>query len=164
MLKTCSGHVSLHMLYSNNWVFTSKVGWGKGVCIIHVETQGNCQALEIREFSIFYTEFPLVAYDNFLIRHWVSFRTFSCIVTPFFHYNKRPFYSYGWKWCRRWPCFDTNLPALLCKSSYSYQRAKRVMSDSPALVDFAIGHVNFVLNLPYWQALFLGKIQTTEGL
>ena len=36
--------------------------------------------------------------------------------------------------------------------------------DSPALVDFAIGHVNFVLNLPYWQALFFGKIQTTEGL
>ena len=90
MLKTCSGHVSLHMLYSNNWVFTSKVAWGKRVCIIHVETQGNCQALEIREFSIFYTEFPLVAYDNFLIRHWVSFRTFSCIVKPFFHYYKRP--------------------------------------------------------------------------
>ena len=38
------------------------------------------------------------------------------------------------------------------------------MSNSPALVDFAIGHVNFVLNLPYWQALFFGKIQTTEGL
>ena len=63
MLKTCIGHVSLHMLYSNNWVFTSKVAWGKGVCIIHVETQGICQALEIGEFSIYYTEFPLVAYD-----------------------------------------------------------------------------------------------------
>ena len=164
MLKTCSGHVSLHMLYSNNWVFTSKVAWGKGVCIIHVETQGICQAWEIGEFSIYYTEFPLVAYDYFLIRHCVSFSTFSCIVTPFFHYYNRPFYSYGWKQGWWWPCFDTNLPALLWKSSYSYQRAKRVMSDSPALVDFAIVQVNFVLNLPYRQALFFRKIQTTEGL
>ena len=32
----------------------------------------------------------------------------------------RAFYSYGWKQGWRWPCFDTNLPALLCKSSYSY--------------------------------------------
>ena len=38
------------------------------------------------------------------------------------------------------------------------------MSDSPALVDFAIVQVNFVLNLPYRQALFFGKIQATEGL
>ena len=28
------------------------------------------------------------------------------------------------------------------------QRAKKVVSDSPGLVDFAIGLVNFVLNLP----------------
>ena len=31
---------------------------------------------------------------------------------------------------------------------YSFQRAKRVVSDSPGLVDFAIGLVIFVLNLP----------------
>ena len=38
------------------------------------------------------------------------------------------------------------------------------MSDSPGLVDFALGLVNFVLNLPDGQALFFGKIQITEGL
>ena len=31
---------------------------------------------------------------------------------------------------------------------YQVQRAKKVMSDSPGLVDFAIGLVIFVLNLP----------------
>ena len=44
------------------------------------------------------------------------------------------------------------------------QRAKKVMSNSPGLVDFAIGLVIFVLNLPNGQVLFLGKIQITEGL
>ena len=39
------------------------------------------------------------------------------------------------------------------------QRAKKVMSDSPGLVDFAIGLVIFVLNLPDGQVLFfLGDI------
>ena len=32
----------------------------------------------------------------------------------------RPFYSYAWNRGWGWPCFDTNLPALSCKSSYSY--------------------------------------------
>ena len=31
------------------------------------------------------------------------------------------------------------------------QRAKKVVSDSPGLVDFAIGLVNSVFNLPYGQ-------------
>ena len=44
------------------------------------------------------------------------------------------------------------------------QRAKKVMSDNPGLVDFAIGLVIFVLNLPDWQVLFFWKIQITEGL
>ena len=44
------------------------------------------------------------------------------------------------------------------------QRAKKVVSDSPALVDFAIGLVIFVLNLPDGQVLFFGEIQITEGL
>ena len=34
------------------------------------------------------------------------------------------------------------------------QHAKKVMSDSPGLVDFAIGIVIFVLNLPNRQVLF----------
>ena len=44
------------------------------------------------------------------------------------------------------------------------QRAKKVVSDSPGLVDFAIGLVIFVLNLPDRQVLFFGEIQITEGL
>ena len=44
------------------------------------------------------------------------------------------------------------------------QRAKKVMSDSPGPVDFAIGLVIFVLNLPDGQVLFFGEIQSTEGL
>ena len=44
------------------------------------------------------------------------------------------------------------------------QRARKVMSDDPGLVDFAIGLVIFVLNLPNRQVLFFGEIQNTEGL
>ena len=44
------------------------------------------------------------------------------------------------------------------------QRAKKVVSDSPGLEDFAIGLVFFVLNLPDGQVLFWGEIQITEGL
>ena len=44
------------------------------------------------------------------------------------------------------------------------QRAKKVVFDSPGLVDFAIGLVIFVLNLPDGQVLFFGEIQITEGL
>ena len=44
------------------------------------------------------------------------------------------------------------------------QRAKKVVSDSLGLVDFAIGLVIFVLNLPDRQVLFFGEIQVTEGL
>ena len=43
------------------------------------------------------------------------------------------------------------------------QRAKKVVSDSPGLVDFAIRLVIFVLNLPDGQVLFFGEIQITEG-
>ena len=38
------------------------------------------------------------------------------------------------------------------------------MSDSPGLVDFAIGLVNSVINLPDGQVLFFWEIQITEGL
>ena len=46
----------------------------------------------------------------------------------------------------------------------SWQRAKKVVSDSLGLVDFAIALVIFVLNLPDGQVLFWGKIKITEGL
>ena len=45
-----------------------------------------------------------------------------------------------------------------------YQHAKKVVSNSPELVDLAIGLVIFVLNLPNRQVLFFGEIQVTEGL
>ena len=44
------------------------------------------------------------------------------------------------------------------------QRAKKAVSDSPGPVDFAIGLVMFVLNLPDGQVLLFGEIQITEGL
>ena len=37
------------------------------------------------------------------------------------------------------------------------QRAKKVVSDSPGLVDFATGIVNSVLNLPDRQVKFFGE-------
>ena len=41
---------------------------------------------------------------------------------------------------------------------------KKVMSDSPGLLDFAMGLVIFVLNLPNGQVLCFEEIQITEGL
>jgi len=35
-----------------------------------------------------------------------------------------------------------------------YQRAKKVVSDSPGLGDFAIGPMNSVFNLPHGQVMF----------
>ena len=48
------------------------------------------------------------------------------------------------------------IPFLLC------QHAKKVVSDSPGLVDFAIELVIFVLNLPDGQVLFFGEIQIKD--
>ena len=44
------------------------------------------------------------------------------------------------------------------------QRAKKVASNSPGMVDFAIGLVIFVLNLSHRQVLFFGEIQIAPGL
>jgi len=44
------------------------------------------------------------------------------------------------------------------------QRAKKVVSDGPGLVDFAIGLVNSVLNLPDRQAKIFWRIKITEVL
>ena len=51
----------------------------------------------------------------------------------------------------------------LLKTFY-IQCAKKVVSERPGLVDFAIGLVIFVLNLPNGQVLFFGEIQIAEGL
>ena len=44
------------------------------------------------------------------------------------------------------------------------QRAKKVVSDSAGLVDFAIGLVNSVFNLPNRQEIFFLEIRITEEL
>ena len=44
------------------------------------------------------------------------------------------------------------------------ERAKKVVSDSPGLVDFAIGLVNFVINLPDGQVRFFEEFIITEEL
>ena len=44
------------------------------------------------------------------------------------------------------------------------QHAKKVVSDSLGLVDFAIGLVISILNLPDGQTKFFGGIQITEEL
>ena len=44
------------------------------------------------------------------------------------------------------------------------RRAKKVVSDSPVLVDFAIGLVNSVLNLPEGHANIFRSTKITEVL
>ena len=57
-----------------------------------------------------------------------------------------------------------SLKTLLREKYISKQRAKKVLPDSPGLVDLAVGLVTFVLNLPDGQELFLGEIQITARL
>ena len=52
----------------------------------------------------------------------------------------------------------------MSKCSSSLHRAKEVVFDSPGLLDFAIGLVIFVVNLPKGQVLLFGEVQITEGL
>ena len=47
---------------------------------------------------------------------------------------------------------------LKCKALI-LQRAKKVLSDSPGLVDFAIGLVNSVFNLPDGQVMFYEEFE-----
>ena len=44
------------------------------------------------------------------------------------------------------------------------KRAKNVVSDTPGLIDFAVGLVNYILNLPGWASGFFGGIQITQEL
>ena len=71
----------------------------------------------------------------------------GCAVREFVSTNQKPYVS-SLKFC----------------TVISQQHAKKVVSDSLGLVDFAIGLVIFVLNLPERQVPFLGEIQITEGL
>ena len=47
-----------------------------------------------------------------------------------------------------------------CKQA---QRAKKVVSDSPGLVDFAIGLVNSVFNLPNGQVMFFQEFKLQKN-
>ena len=49
---------------------------------------------------------------------------------------------------------DSYMAQKLSKFGISLQRAKKVLSDSPGLVDFAIGLVNSVFNLPDGLVMF----------
>ena len=46
---------------------------------------------------------------------------------------------------------------------FIYQHAKKDVSDSLGLVDFAIGLVNCVLNLPAEQVKFFGKFKLQKN-
>ena len=72
---------------------------------------------------------------------------------------------------------DKDVSCLLQKTRFFFsngkihrycKHAKKVVSNSPGLVDFAIGLRIFVLNLPDAQVLFFGEVQyiiiITEGL
>ena len=49
------------------------------------------------------------------------------------------------------------------KKKEAAQRAKKVVSDSPGLVDFAIGLVNSVLNLPDWQVKYFEELNLQKN-
>ena len=51
---------------------------------------------------------------------------------------------------------DRDVSNAYCRSS---QRAKKVVSDSPGIVDFAIGLVNSVFNLPDGQVVFFEEFE-----
>ena len=55
-------------------------------------------------------------------------------------------------------------PVHIAIMGHMSQGAKKVESDSPGLVNFAIGLAIFVLNLPDGQVLFFGEIQIIQGL
>ena len=48
---------------------------------------------------------------------------------------------------------------VLIGTPWNFQRAKKVVSDSPGLVDFAIGLVNSVFNLPDGQVMFFEEFE-----
>ena len=93
--------------------------------------------------------------SNSLVRLTASSHSVTCSL----HWHIIMFYwcSYltglvKWSSCNFVPV--DNIHVLL---SHQQQRAKKVVSNSPGLMDFAIRLVIFVLNLPDWQVLFLGK-------
>ena len=62
---------------------------------------------------------------------------------------------------KRWCLTSKSKSTLLNVHFFCYlrQRAKKVLSDSPGLVDFAIGLVNSVFNLPDGQVMFYEEFE-----
>ena len=58
---------------------------------------------------------------------------------------------------------DINLKVNFKTFQKNMQRAKKVVSDSPGLVDFAIGLVNSVLNLPDGQVKFFEEFKLQKN-
>ena len=62
-----------------------------------------------------------------------------------------------------WTTDITMKKALFLLSILPVQRAKKVVSDSPGLVDFAIGLVNSVINLPDGQMKVFEKLKLQKN-
>ena len=58
-----------------------------------------------------------------------------------------------------WSVIYANVLQGFSKLLCSAQRAKKVLSDSPGLVDFAMGLVNSVFNLPDGQVMFCEEFE-----
>ena len=59
--------------------------------------------------------------------------------------------------------FCINIIHLFTFILYGFQRAKKVVSDSPGLVDFDIGLVNFVRNLPNGQVTIFEEFKLQKN-
>ena len=93
----------------------------------------------------------LIATWTALERHWKDLRHLFLVFTP------RSYKCFAWQRKAR----NLAYALLTLLDSYYYeQRAKKVVSDSSGLVDFAIGLVIFVLNSSDGQVLFVwGKFK-----
>ena len=61
------------------------------------------------------------------------------------------------------PYVYIHLPLNPRVNKHRIQRAKKVVSDSPGLVDFAFGLVNSVLNLPNVQVMFFEEFKLKKN-
>ena len=89
---------------------------------------------------------------------------FSNIVLWNFEKQIAPFVSIGGELSFEWSYHrissaDSIVRVTLQNSIKHSHHAKKVMSNSPGLVDFAIGLVNSVLNLPDGQVMFFEKFE-----
>ena len=96
-------------------------------------------------------------------RRWLcGCATSKSLFIYFIHYM----YIQGWRKLKVFPrtvqtlSFDLLVMTVILKI---LQRAKKVVSDSSGLVDFAIRLVNFVLYLPNWQVKFFEEFKLQKN-